>query len=50
MPQSQTNEKKKSGFKPNVKNFETSLSYEGLTLKNSDKDSSTGELKKLYAR
>ncbi|MBM7073939.1 hypothetical protein JQC92_18185 [Shewanella sp. 202IG2-18] len=50
MPQSQTNEKKKSGFKPKMKNFKTSLSYEGLTLKDSDKDLTIDELKRLYAR
>lgn len=50
MPQSQPNAKKKSGFKPKLKNFKTSLSYEGLTLKDSEKDLSIAELKKIYAR
>ncbi len=41
---------RKTKFTPNVENFKTSLSYEGLTLKEKSKTQSIAELKRKYAR
>ncbi|WP_322406979.1 hypothetical protein U0358_02940 [Idiomarina sp. PL1-037] len=41
---------RKARFTPNMKNFETSLSYEGLKLKEADRYLTVAELKQKYAR
>ena len=37
-------------FVPKIKNFETSLNYEGLFVKNDNKNKSIVELRQKYAR
>ncbi len=39
-----------SKFIPKMKNFETSLQYEGLFVKNENKNKSVAELRQKYAR
>ena len=44
------NKNKQHMFKPNMRNFETSCGYEGLTLKKECLSKSIDDLKRLYAR
>ena len=41
---------RKEKFTPNLENYKTSLSYEGLSLKAKGKPRSISELKRKYAR
>jgi hypothetical protein len=43
-------DQKKPKFKPKMSNFIVSLGYEGLSLKDIDKQKSIAELKAKYAR
>ncbi|PWW37014.1 hypothetical protein DFO83_106157 [Idiomarina loihiensis] len=45
-----TSKTRKARFTPNMKNFETSLSYEGLKLKEANRHLTVAELKQKYAR
>jgi len=48
--ESQNSNKRASDFKPNMKNFLTSLAYEGLAVKKDNAGKSIKELKLKYAR
>ena len=45
-----TSKTRKTRFTPNMKNFEISLSYEGLKLKEANRHLTVSELKQKYAR
>ena len=45
-----TQSESKTRFTPNLENFKTSLSYEGLVFKEKSKTHSIAELKRKYAR
>jgi len=46
---SKTTDERKAKFPPNMENYKVSLSYEGLSLKNSE-HKSIEDLKRQYAR
>lgn len=50
MKRTKTNSDKHERFVPNIENFNTSLRYEGLKMKESSKKQTIASLKRKYAR
>lgn len=50
MPPVSSSTQRKSKFTPNLENFKTSLSYEGLSLKQKAKAQTIADLKRKYER
>ncbi|MDF2176875.1 hypothetical protein P2G88_01240 [Aliiglaciecola sp. CAU 1673] len=49
-PAAKTPKKDGAKFIPKMENYETSLAYEGMALKQEDRNKSIAELRRKYAR